>query len=63
MAICGMGVIQTPDGPRPAISESGLPVEAYRSYTDCVQKITARQAHSAKAEDASGATPPAKQPS
>lgn len=40
MAICGMGVIQTSDGPRPAISASPLPAEAYRSYTDCVQKLT-----------------------
>lgn len=40
MAICGLGIIQTPDGPRPAISESPMPTEAYQTYTDCVQRLT-----------------------
>jgi hypothetical protein len=43
MAICGMGIIQTPDGPRPAISEAKLPAEAYKTYADCVQKLASRQ--------------------
>lgn len=43
MAICGMGIIQTSDGPRPAISASPMPTEAYRTYTDCVQHLTHRQ--------------------
>jgi hypothetical protein len=43
MAICGMGIVQTPDGPRPAISEAKLPAEAYQTYADCVQKLSSRQ--------------------
>jgi hypothetical protein len=40
MAICGLGIIQTADGPRPAISESPMSTEAYQTYTDCVQRLT-----------------------
>jgi hypothetical protein len=43
VAICGMGVLQTPTGVQPALAEMHLPPQAYQAYVDCVEKITARE--------------------
>jgi hypothetical protein len=54
MAICGLGLIQTSDGPRPAISESPMSPETYQTYTDCVQRLTRKErAGDEKTESAS----------
>ena len=42
MAVCGLGVIDTADGRKPAISQMNLPPEAYKTYAECVKTLVAR---------------------
>jgi hypothetical protein len=50
MTICGLGLIETPDGPKPAIAGMHPSDEVYREYYACVQKLTASERQS-RSED------------
>ena len=46
MAVCGLGLIETPEGPKPAIAGMNPSPEVYREYARCLQKFMASEQQS-----------------